>query len=629
MSWILKSVSTQKSWNDAKVEFGYYDYGLYIYDLSGAPITNMTNLTSNHWRKIDTSENPTLYPTLGYWIEALPFPAPTISLIGSDSITSEKDMSYNDSGATSSDYNGVDLTSSIVVTGSVNINVPGPYTLTYNVSDSLGTPAVSVNRTVTVVDTIIPVITLTGDASVTIDIDTSYNDLGATATDFDSHQLTSSIVVNNPVDVTTAGTYNVTYNVSDVAGNAATEVIRTVIVNPGIPIPDPNGTWTQVGTFVGDLVTNDRLANSALSSDGNIIATSNWMGSGDERGRIRVYQRNGSSWTQIGQDVIGLTGNVPLVSLSSDGTIFSMASDQYDANSVLNVGAVRVFQYNGSSWVQMGQTIKGSNQNDMIGKSRISADGSTLVIASWYNDRSVSVYKYNGSSWIQHGQTLVESGDERYGLTTAINSDGSIIAVSADYADKNGLDQAGTVYVYQDDGSSWVQIGYWEGAINQFKLGYTIGLSSDGTIISMSGRSNHTDAKVRVFKYSNGVWNQLGTDILGPGTGNLGVQDNYFGYSQTLNSDGTIIAISENKGHTIAGGAPYRIGHLYVYQYDEQTTSWSQIGQTMVGENTDDAMGYSVSLNSYGTVVSVGAMFYDSGGVSSVGKVYVYEIPTL
>jgi hypothetical protein len=557
-------------------------------------------------------------------------------LTGSNSITSEKDVSYNDSGATASDYNDVDLTSSIVVTGSVNSNVSGPYTLTYNVSDSLGTPAVSVNRTVTVVDTIIPVITLTGDASVTTDIDTSYNDLGATATDFDSHELTSSIVVNNPVDVTTAGTYNVTYNVSDVAGNAATEVIRTVIVNPGTPIPDPNGTWTQIGAFVGDLVTNDRLANSALSSDGNIIATTNWMGSSDKRGRIRVYQRNGSSWTQIGQDVIGLTGSVPLVSLSSDGTIFSMTSDQYDTNSVLNVGAVRVFQYNGSSWVQMGQTIKGSNQNDMIGRSRISADGSTLVISSWYNDRAVSVYKYNGSSWIQHGQTLVESSDERYGLTTAINSDGSIIAVSAHYADKNGIDRAGTVYVYQYDGSSWVQIGYWEGTQgNQEELGYnSLGLSSDGTIISMSGRQRLNDfaARVRVFKYSNGVWNQLGTDLLGPGTSDPSVyhyQYNWFGYNNTLNSDGTIIAISNYYGRNLTGGAPNKIGHLYVYQYDEQTTSWSQIGQTMAGENQDDSLGYSVSLNSYGTVVSVGAMFYDSGGVSSVGKVYVYEISTL
>jgi hypothetical protein len=146
----------------------------------------------------------------------------------------------------------------------------------------------------------------------------------------------------------------------------------------------------------------------------------------------------------------------------------------------------------------------------------------------------------------------------------------------------------------------------------------------------MSGRQRLNDfaARVRVFKYSNGVWNQLGTDLLGPGTSDPSVyhyQYNWFGYNNTLNPDGTIIAISNYYGRNLTGGTPNKIGHLYVYQYDEQTTSWSQIGQTMVGENQDDSLGYSVSLNSSGTVVSVGATFYDSGGVSSVGKVYVYE----
>ena len=622
---------------------------------------------------------------------------PIITLLGDLSITVEKDHAYVEPGYTALDYYNEDISNNIIINSNIDISTPGVYNITYDLKDNANNSAIQKTRTITVHDTTLPVITLIGGSYIEIPEGSTYNELGATATDFENVDLTPLITINGNVDTSIGGTYSVRYNVEDLAGNNAIEVIRTVAVGdltgpvitlvggtielfvgdsyvePGFTaidftdgdvsnnvvitntinnavvgvynvkynVSDVAGNaseatrivkvknppqWNEVGSFVGDLVTNDRLANSALSSDGNIIATSNWMGSSDKRGRIRVYQRNGSSWTQIGQDVIGLTGNVPLVSLSSDGTIFTLPSDSYDTNSVLNVGAVRVFQYNGSSWVQMGQTIKGSNQNDMIGRSRISADGSTLVISSWHNDRSVSVYKYNGSSWIQHGQTLVESGDERYGLITAINSDGSIIAVSAHFADKNGLNRSGTVYVYQDDGSSWVQIGYWEGTINQFQLGYnSIGLSSDGTIISMSGRSD-PDAKVRVFKYSNGVWNQLGTDILGPGTSHpsvAGYQNNWFGYNTNLNSDGTIIGISNYYGHNLTGGAPYKIGHLYIYQYDG--ASWSQIGQTMVGENQDDMMAYSVSLNSSGTVVSVGAMFYDSGGVSSVGKVYVYE----
>ena len=41
----------------------------------------------------------------------------------------------------------------------------------------------------------------------------------------------------NAVDVNTVGTYTVTYNVSDAAGNAATQVTRTVNITPDVTIP--------------------------------------------------------------------------------------------------------------------------------------------------------------------------------------------------------------------------------------------------------------------------------------------------------------------------------------------------------------------------------------------------------
>lgn len=58
---------------------------------------------------------------------------------------------------------------------------------------------------------------------------TSIDD-GATAIDNVDGDITASIVVDNPVDITTLGTYTITYNVSDAAGNAAVEITRTVNV---------------------------------------------------------------------------------------------------------------------------------------------------------------------------------------------------------------------------------------------------------------------------------------------------------------------------------------------------------------------------------------------------------------
>jgi len=79
-------------------------------------------------------------------------------------------------------------------------------------------------------DVTTPVISLEGPASVSLEAGTGYTDAGATATDNIDGSITSSIVTVNPVDIDTVGTYTVTYNVSDAAGNAATAVTRTVVI---------------------------------------------------------------------------------------------------------------------------------------------------------------------------------------------------------------------------------------------------------------------------------------------------------------------------------------------------------------------------------------------------------------
>lgn len=75
-----------------------------------------------------------------------------------------------------------------------------------------------------------PVISLIGLSQVATPKDSVYNDAGATALDETDGDITSKIVIFNPVDVNTEGTYYVTYNVTDNAGNNAAEVKRKVVV---------------------------------------------------------------------------------------------------------------------------------------------------------------------------------------------------------------------------------------------------------------------------------------------------------------------------------------------------------------------------------------------------------------
>ncbi|MDB4158078.1 BspA family leucine-rich repeat surface protein [bacterium] len=154
--------------------------------------------------------------------------APEITLVGNDTETIEVGATYTEQGATATD--NYDSTLTVVVGGdTVDTSIVDTYTVTYNISDSNGNPAEQVARTVSVVDTTIPVITLTGQPTVTIEVGATYTEQGATATDNYDTGLTV-VVGGDTVDTTTLGTYTVTYNVSDASGNAAVEVTRTVTV---------------------------------------------------------------------------------------------------------------------------------------------------------------------------------------------------------------------------------------------------------------------------------------------------------------------------------------------------------------------------------------------------------------
>jgi len=138
---------------------------------------------------------------------------PIITLTGDASVTIEVGTTYSDAGATATDNYDGDITEDIVTVNNVDTDVVGQYTITYNVSDSSSNAATEVTRTVNVVDTTVPVITRLGEATVTIEVGTTYSDAGATATDNYDGDITSSIVTVNNVDTDVVGQYTITYNV--------------------------------------------------------------------------------------------------------------------------------------------------------------------------------------------------------------------------------------------------------------------------------------------------------------------------------------------------------------------------------------------------------------------------------
>ena len=156
--------------------------------------------------------------------------APVITLKGENPLTLSVGQTYNEPGATATD--DVDSTVTITITGTVNTNTAGSYTVTYTAKDSAGNTAtktrtVTVTATTTTTDTTAPVITLTGNATIALNVGDTYTEQGATATDNVDSSVT--VTTTGTVNTSTAGSYTVTYTAKDKAGNTATKT-RTVTV---------------------------------------------------------------------------------------------------------------------------------------------------------------------------------------------------------------------------------------------------------------------------------------------------------------------------------------------------------------------------------------------------------------
>jgi len=132
-------------------------------------------------------------------------------------------------------------------------------TRTWTATDACGNVSLACSQTVTVQDTIAPVITVLGANPMTIELHGTYVEPGATAADACAGNLTLQIAVSDNVNVNQAGTYTVRYNVSDPNGNAAVEATRTVNVvdssaAPTITIEVQGNqiliSWPDSGTYI-------------------------------------------------------------------------------------------------------------------------------------------------------------------------------------------------------------------------------------------------------------------------------------------------------------------------------------------------------------------------------------------
>lgn len=188
---------------------------------------------------------------------------PVITVIGNTTINHEVNTSYIDEGATAFDSIDGDISNNIITNNAVNTSSLGTYTITYDISNSANISAIQKRRIVNVVDTTNPVVSLNGDASMDVELGTSYTEYGATVTD-NSLEPLNVVIGGDTVDVNTEATYVVTYTATDSTGNSH-QVSRSINVTSLYTL-----TWTNAEA---DYIESPNI----LGVRSKINATSTWQ----------------------------------------------------------------------------------------------------------------------------------------------------------------------------------------------------------------------------------------------------------------------------------------------------------------------------------------------------------------
>ena len=382
----------------------------------------------------------------------------------------------------------------------------------------------------------------------------------------------------------------------------------------------------SVGDFTGSAV--------VMSADGTRIAFgspgSDADGVGDWAGRVRVFDWNGAGWVQVGDSIDGngahdFAGSALAMSANGARIAVGYVPDRwfYDVASGDEVGRVRVFDWDGSTWVQVGDAIEGEAPGDRTGSAvAMSADGGRIAVGAPQSDADgvgqsagrVRVFEWESAAWAQVGANLDgERMHDWQGTAVAFSADGDRLAVGADQAN----DTAGRVRIY-DWNDGWTQVGSDIGCEESdpcwsldVALGTSLAFSSDGLTLAVGGQETVPaelgDDVIWVFRWDGSDWVQIGSES--------DPLDN--GYVEVaISADGSRVAIGVARASGTAN--TYGPGQARVYDWDG--AAWQAVVQIIGGDG--DRTGQAMAMSADGSLVAVGS----PGEADQTGTVRVYAL---
>ena len=332
-----------------------------------------------------------------------------------------------------------------------------------------------------------------------------------------------------------------------------------------------------------------------------------------------------NAWNQVGLDIAGSSREDEFgdaVAINYDGTIIAAGAPQ-DSDE----GYVKAFEWNSlsASWDQLGSTLIGESSEDRFGEAiSLSSNGTILAVGARMNDGvafnagHIRVFQFDGSDWVQMGSDIDGTGEaDTFGSSLELSGDGSRLVAGAPWSWRDGdYSYAGHVQSYYWDGINWLPLGSEiTTATENDRFGSSVCINKAGNIIGIGSTADNTNGFVRIYEWIGSEWLQLGSDIVSPSDSDI------FGSSISMSDDGYSIIIGDKFNDDLGNN----VGECVVYNFDEGTSSWNQLGSDINGPSHARFFGSTVDINNDATIIAVGADYGKNSSSNTAGTVTVYH----
>lgn len=379
-------------------------------------------------------------------------------------------------------------------------------------------------------------------------------------------------------------------------------------------------TWVQIGSDIDGESQYNRSGDAVSMPDVNTVAIGAPLASDGITygGHVRVFSWDGMSWVQKGGDLeheAWADSSGAAVSMPDANTVAIGAPRNDDGGS--DAGHVRVYAWNGNEWEQKGADIDGENGGDYSGWSVSMPEPNTVAVGAPWNYSAMGVtgharvFEWAGGEWSQKGADIDgEAHGDVSGWSVSM-PDANTVAVGARTNDGSDIN-SGHARVFEWNGAAWQQKGSdIDGEAAYDNAGWAVSMPDPNTVAVgaiLNDGNGGGSGQVRVFWWNGNTWVQKGASIYG----DAGDQA---GHSICM-PDANSIAVGAPANANGAQGA----GCARVYHWDG--SDWAQLGMDLNGEGSFNASGGDVSMPNASTI-AIGAIGNADNGLQS-GHVRIY-----